>query len=89
MYSRVQRAITSKQTLSYVNSNQTGTISSANGAQNILRVQLPQSDYLNPKQSYLQFKAKIVDDGGLAGSQFRNGSVACSKQFECMLEDNL
>ena len=76
MYSRVQRAITSKQTLSYVNANSTGTISSANGAQNILRIQLPQSDYLNPKQSYLQFKAKIVDDGGLAGSQFRNG-IGC------------
>ena len=38
MYSRVQRAITSKQTLSYVNSNQTDIISSANGAQNILRI---------------------------------------------------
>ena len=39
-------------------------------------IQLPESDYLNPKQSYLQFKAKIVDDGGLAGSQFRNG-IGC------------
>ena len=36
----------------------------------------PQNDYLNPKQSYLQFKANIVDDGGLAGSQFRNG-IGC------------
>lgn len=72
-YQRVQRAISSKKFLTYVNANSTGTISSANGAQNILRIQLPQNDYLNPKQSHLQFKAKIVDDGRLAGSQLRNG----------------
>lgn len=73
MYEKVQRAISTRQTLQFVNANQSGTISSANGQQNILRVQLPSTEYLNCKQSYVQFKCKIVDDGGLVGGQFRNG----------------
>ena len=68
-----------------VNADQTGTFSSANGAQNILKIQLPQSDYVNPKQSMLRLLMIVV----LLVLSSETVSVVCSKPFDYMLEDNL
>ena len=73
-YPSVARAIESRQVLTYVQSTSgSTTVSSASGAQNSRRFQLPQDAFLNPKQSYLEFDARIVDDGGAANQRFRNG----------------